>query len=1147
MQSRIGTPVLFGILFLLLTSSLGTVVGTSQRAEESPPPEIGEDLCPNRSWHHGMGVACRHVDGLWEIFAPDGRSLGLTHGPDPIPPPVETIQVMNPRDPACAADPVNGHFGIIIYARAHDDVDRFAEMEPQIRDTFRDINGHLYDNAMLFGRERDFIMHCTGGEFTIRNEVLPTNMADAGFDTIVSDLQDLGYDSFREKYWIWYDDTGACTCGGLGHIWGDERLTLENRNNGAAAGGTMYGVTFGYLGIRVMMHENGHNLGAVQLGSPNASGGWHCNDGEDIMCYDDGGSTSNYDPNVCATEDFDCGHDDYFHPNPDPGQWLATHWNLGSDLMRYHAFNHPPTVDALTCTPEPGEIGQATTCTFSATDDSAGIAYTVDWGDGSSTTRVPTSGFVAPGSSRNADHTFAAASTYTIRVTAVDNDGVAPRTSAERIWSHSVSPPNDVPTMQSLSCTPNSSNAGDEVTCTFRATDDSSGVHYTVQWGDGSPTTRVPASGSIAPGTTETAQHTYASQGSYSVSVTATDNEAPPLTSSAIQHLQSVLDPNDAPVMDSLSCSPNPSSTGQVVTCEFVAEDDSGGVYYDIDWGDGSASERAPASGYALPGALVSLQHAWSGAGAFTVSVTATDNDEVPLTGSALVVTQSVDLTNQVPVMDSLSCSPAPSGPGDPVTCTFQAGDDSSGVHYTVDWGDGSGSTRVPSAGTVSPGTSQGATHSFGSVASVVVSVTATDNAAAPATSSARNLVHEVIAPNQAPAMEALSCAPADAEVGDQVQCSFHATDDSTGVQYSVDWGDGTPTTQSPTSGYAAPGSTIVAGHTFASPGTYTIAVTATDSDPNPLSSAVLSVQQTIDPANDPPLMHSLNCSPLPAAPQEPVTCTMRANDDSEGVTYTVDWGDGSATELVPPAGTATPGVSMDASHVYADVGTYIVSASATDTGGLTSGTLTIQVEIRAPNAVPIMDLLSCDPTVSEAGDPVSCQMRASDDSGGLHFTVDWGDGSSLQRVPATGFIAPGGTMAPSHTWNNAGTYTVRVTATDNDPAPASSIELSLAHEVIPPCVFDRMGSLTIGLGGIETEGTSARWEGGLPPACQGSTFLLTGSTGSDFNVCWYAQQTQLTCHTATGNDSGIIPAGADRARVIYFTGSAGEYRLRAL
>ena len=82
-----------------------------------------------------------------------------------------------------------------------------------------------------------------------------------------------------------------------------------------------------------ILHEVGHTLGAVSPNSPHGSGGFHCDDGVDVMCYDDGTLREPMFDRCPAPENlvgarFDCGHDDYFSPNPTPGSYLATHLNV---------------------------------------------------------------------------------------------------------------------------------------------------------------------------------------------------------------------------------------------------------------------------------------------------------------------------------------------------------------------------------------------------------------------------------------------------------------------------------------------------------------------------------------------------------------------------------------------------------------------------------------------------------------------------------------------------------------------------------------------------------------------------------------------------------------------------------------------------
>jgi hypothetical protein len=102
-----------------------------------------------------------------------------------------------------------------------------------------------------------------------------------------------------------------------------------------------------------------HNIGGVQLSAPNTSGGWHCVDEWDLMCYSD---TPNHPTMVTRCPDtarnrlFDCNHDDYFHTSPTPGSYLATRWNaansqylIGGGQSRWgYVWANQPTTSSYT-------------------------------------------------------------------------------------------------------------------------------------------------------------------------------------------------------------------------------------------------------------------------------------------------------------------------------------------------------------------------------------------------------------------------------------------------------------------------------------------------------------------------------------------------------------------------------------------------------------------------------------------------------------------------------------------------------------------------------------------------------------------------------------------------------------------------------
>ncbi len=82
-----------------------------------------------------------------------------------------------------------------------------------------------------------------------------------------------------------------------------------------------------------ILHEISHNMGAVADDAPNSTGWGHCTDGNDVMCYRDGGPNDGLFRTQCGSPVpiYDCNADDYFNPDPAPGSYLDDHPNIAID------------------------------------------------------------------------------------------------------------------------------------------------------------------------------------------------------------------------------------------------------------------------------------------------------------------------------------------------------------------------------------------------------------------------------------------------------------------------------------------------------------------------------------------------------------------------------------------------------------------------------------------------------------------------------------------------------------------------------------------------------------------------------------------------------------------------------------------------
>jgi hypothetical protein len=179
----------------------------------------------------------------------------------------------------------------------------------------------------------------TDGSIRVGGLRSTTTSAVDSFGTIKQDLANAGFANSNTKYLVFYDDPTAGKCG-EGDFRNDDRKITTNANNV----GPKYAVVYGNTSTSTCwtwyyaLHELFHTMGAVQAGAPKSSGASHCNDGLDIMCYDDDGPTSQYTETRCTKTKLDCGYDTYFDTATESGEWLATHWNLGWSGNSYLAF-----------------------------------------------------------------------------------------------------------------------------------------------------------------------------------------------------------------------------------------------------------------------------------------------------------------------------------------------------------------------------------------------------------------------------------------------------------------------------------------------------------------------------------------------------------------------------------------------------------------------------------------------------------------------------------------------------------------------------------------------------------------------------------------------------------------------------------------
>lgn len=281
-----------------------------------------------------LGESARPTDdGLYQVTLDDGTELS-THGPDSgrlASARAGAIREGARRRPTCARE-YTTRFAIAAPADARPG----AAPARAIRSSVERANALIAASAYFSGwREADLRVACDR-RGRVRVGYLPTRAHD--FAAVVSAARRKGLRSPSANYAIFARGRLGDACG-TSSFRPDDRPGPENRNREGGAYAVIYGNCRG--SAEIVLHEIAHMLGAVQYAAPFSTGfGRHCWDELDVVCYvPDGGNLHQTGVfSRCPMISFDCGYDTYFDAAPEAGEYLATHWNLGSPLNRFLLF-----------------------------------------------------------------------------------------------------------------------------------------------------------------------------------------------------------------------------------------------------------------------------------------------------------------------------------------------------------------------------------------------------------------------------------------------------------------------------------------------------------------------------------------------------------------------------------------------------------------------------------------------------------------------------------------------------------------------------------------------------------------------------------------------------------------------------------------
>ena len=682
-----------------------------------------------------------------------------------------------------------------------------------------------------------------------------------------------------------------------------------------------------------------------------------------------------------------------------------------------------PLIDGINCTPSSPAAGEAITCVAGL---SGGAPQSYGWRVGSSS-----------GDGETHTTSFSKAGEYAVSLTVTNSAGSDTESTVLTVVAAPAGDDIQPPVIDSVTCTPASPAAAEDVTCTATLSGD---APESWTW-----------SGGASSGSGETYTTSFSETGEYAVSLTVTNSAGSDTESTTLTVEESTEQPAvQAPIIDSINCSPPAPAVNEEITCTATL--------------GGDAPESWAWSGGSSSGSGETHTTSFDSAGEHAVSLTVTnaagsDTDSTTISVEPPAV--------QAPIIDSINCTRTrvTVNPFGEVDCTASL---SGGAPASWSWSGGNASSRHPERSLYTPSFS--APH--GRTVEHTISLTV-ENAGGSDTGSTTVTV--------VPTEEALSisCSPATVLVGETVTCQV----DSKGYAYqayswytSEPWGSVSPV-GSTTSTYRP---------SFRYPGAKTVTLWVfrryLNRDAN---SATTTVTVNLPPGR--PQINSVSCSPSSPTVGDQVTCTAEVSGDAP-----ITWGwKARPSRYVSNANGSSERFTTSPNRPGGFDVELIVHNASGDAGR------SVVVEVLPPS--PQIDSITCSPSSPTVGEAVTCTAELGGGMHDAWVSWAWSGGAASAYTAAysgdsaynTSFGSAGSTTVSLTVTNSVGSDTDNLTLTVLPPLPViNSINCS------PPSpTVDESVTCTANLSGGALD--SWAWSGGAANGDSAAYHTSFGSAGS--------------------------------------------------